>query len=381
VVWNIFQIAAMVALGAGRSLESLAVWLTWATVAGSLAQFVVQLPTALRLLGRFRPALALMRESARRVLRSFGPVVVARGVVQVSAYVDMEYASLISERAFAVLAYAQILYLLPVSLFGMSVSAAELPEMSRERGTPEAVAQAVRRRIDLGSARIAFFVVPSAAALLVLGDVVGGTLLRRGRFNPADVRYLWYVLIGATIGLVAATQGRLYSSAFYAFKDTRTPLKFAVVRVVLTAALAYWSAVKLPGELGIPREIGCVGITATTGLAAWLEFLLLRRAMARRIGPSGISAGALLKLWLAAAVSAAVGLGLKVALVAWRGPVPGAEAEWYGGVLPAPAMNPIAVGVVVLGVFGVLYFAITAVMGNEQSRAVLGRVLRRPRRA
>ncbi|HYV45506.1 MAG TPA: murein biosynthesis integral membrane protein MurJ [Myxococcaceae bacterium] len=377
VVWNVAQIATMLALGRGRELSSLAVWVTWATVAGALAQLLVQFPTALGLLGRFRPALSLMRVSARRVLRSFWPVVVARGVVQLSAYLDIEYTSLISNRAYAVLSAAQILYLLPVSLFGMSVSAAELPELSRERGTPEEVAQAVRARIDRGSARIAFFVVPSAAALLVLGDVVGGTLLRTGRFSPGDVRYLWYLLMGATIGLVASTQGRLYSSAFYAFKDTRTPLYFAAIRVALTAVLAYWSAVKLPGLVGIPREIGCVGITATTGLAAWLEFLLLRRTLGRRIGPSGISAGALLKLWAAAAVAAAAGLSIKMALVWWRGPVPGTELEWHGTVLPMPAMNAIAAGVLVLGVFGLLYFAITAAMGNAQSRATISRLVRR----
>src|SRR6185295_6177719 len=137
VVWNVAQIATMLALGRGRELSSLAVWVTWATVAGALAQLLVQFPTALGLLGRFRPALSLMRVSARRVLRSFWPVVVARGVVQLSAYLDIEYTSLISNRAYAVLSAAQILYLLPVSLFGMSVSAAELPELSRERGTPE----------------------------------------------------------------------------------------------------------------------------------------------------------------------------------------------------------------------------------------------------
>jgi putative peptidoglycan lipid II flippase len=381
VVWNAFQIAALVALGNGRDLGSLAVWLTWATVAGALAQLLVQLPTALGLLGRFRPALSLMEESARRVLHSFWPVVLARGVVQVSAYVDMEYSSLISERAYAVLAAAQILYLLPVSLFGMSVSAAELPEMSRERGTAEEVARAVRQRIDRGSARIAFFVVPSAVALLALGDVVGGTLFRTGRFTPADVRYLWYVLIGSTIGLVASTQGRLYASAFYAFKDTRRPLLFAAIRVTLTATLGYLAAVKLPGQLGLPRELGAVGITAASGLSAWVELTLLRRTLGRRIGPSGISVGALLKLWGAAAAAAAAGLGVKAALAAWRGPVPGVEQEWHGSFLPMPAMNAVLAGAVVLGTFGILYFAITALAGNEQARAVIGRVLRRRRRS
>ncbi|HEY8208528.1 MAG TPA: murein biosynthesis integral membrane protein MurJ [Myxococcaceae bacterium] len=379
VLWNLAQIGTLWAVGQGAAQEALAGWLAWATVAGSALQFGVQLPEVLRLLGRFRPSLDLARASVRQVLRSFGPVVLGRGVVQVSAYVDTAYASLISERALAVLAYAQTLYLIPVSLFGMAVSAAELPEMSRATGTPEAVAQLVRERIDRASRRIAFFVVPSAAALFALGDVVGAALLQTGRFGPKDARYLWYLLIGSTVGLVASTQGRLYASAFYAMKDTRTPLYFAVMRVALTAALAWWSAVKLPGQLGVPQELGAVGITATTGLAAWVEFLLLRRKLGQRIGQAGIEAGALLRLWLAAAVAAGAGLGVKVALVGWRGPAPGTELEWHGSVLPAPAMHPVAAGVAVLGVFGVLYFAITAAMGNEHARAIVGRLTRRRR--
>ena len=63
----------------------------------------------------------------------------------------------------------------------------------------------------------------------------------------------------------------------------------------------------------------------------------------------------------------------------WRGPAPGVELEWHGSVLPPPAMHPVAAGVLVLGVFGVLYFAITAAMGNEHARAVVGRLTRRRR--
>src|SRR5205823_741608 len=137
VLWNVAQIGTLWAMGRGAAQEALAGWLAWATVGGSALQFAVQLPEVLRLLGRFRPSLDLARESVRQVLRSFGPVVLGRGVVQVSAYVDTAYASLISERALAVLAYAQTQYLIPVSLFGMAVSAAELPEMSRATGSPE----------------------------------------------------------------------------------------------------------------------------------------------------------------------------------------------------------------------------------------------------
>ena len=376
-LWNLVQIGTLWAVGRGAAQDRLAQWLAWATVGGSALQFLVQLPEVVRLLGRFRPSLDLARKNVRQVLRSFGPVVGGRGVVQISAYVDTAFASLITERALAVLAYAQALYLIPVSLFGMAVSAAELPEMARATGTPEEVARKVRERIELASRRIAFFVVPSAAALLALGDVVGAAVLQTGRFGPRDARYLWYVLIGSTVGLLASTLGRLFASAFYALRDTRTPLYFAALRVALGASAAYWVALRVPGLLGLPRELGAAGITVTSGLTAWLEYLLLRWRLGQRIGRAGIGMWELARLWLAAGIAAAAGIGVKVTLVRWRGPAPGGELEWYGSVLPAPAMHPVLAGALVLSAFGVLYLALTALMGNEQARAAIGRVWRR----
>ena len=70
----------------------------------------------------------------REVVRNFVPVFISRGVVQISAYVDLLLASYLATGAVAALTTAQTLYTLPVSLFGMSVSAAELPEMSSALG-------------------------------------------------------------------------------------------------------------------------------------------------------------------------------------------------------------------------------------------------------
>ncbi|MFL5319037.1 MAG: murein biosynthesis integral membrane protein MurJ, partial [Myxococcaceae bacterium] len=284
-LWNLALIATLLLFGWRSSQEQLVIYLGWGTVLGSFLQFAVQVPTVLKLLGKFRYSVSLRSVGVRAVLAGFGPVVVGRGVVQVSAWVDQAYASLVSAdpditaRCVSTLAYAQTLYLIPVSLFGMAISAAELPEMSQALGTTEEVALKLRTRIDNALKRIAFFVIPSAAAFLFLGDLVGGALLQTGHFTAADTRYLWYLLMGSTVGLLAATQGRLYASSFYALKDTRTPLYYAIIRVILTAGLAYWSAVKMPSQLGIPDEFGGVGITATTGIAAWIEFLMLRRAL------------------------------------------------------------------------------------------------------
>jgi putative peptidoglycan lipid II flippase len=370
VAWNVIIIGTLLALGRQTEQETLAVYVSYGAVAGSVAQFGVQLPTVARLLGRFRPSISIASNPVRQVLRSFGPVVIGRGVVQLSAYVDMNYASRISARAFAVLGYAQMLYLLPISLFGMSVSAAELPEMSGELGTAEEIAAKLRARIDSGLERVAFFVVPSACAFLLIGDVVGAAVLQSGHFHAEDSRYLWYLLVGSAVGLVAATMGRLYSSAFYALKDTRTPLYFAVARVVLTAVLAYWSAVMLPGELGVPAELGAIGITATTGVAAWVEFLLLRRSLGKRIGPTGVPGRRLFTLWASALIAGGVALGIKVALTRQLGPLPGVAGEWGGAYLQAPQLNRYLAGALAVLPFGAIYFGLTGLAKVPQSLAV-----------
>jgi len=119
------------------------------------------------------------------------------------------------------------------------------------------------------------------------------------------------VLAGSAVGLLASTSGRLYSSAFYALRDTRTPLNFAVLRVALTLGLGYLFALPLPRMLGLDQRWGTAGLTLSAGIAGWLEFLLLRRAMHRRIGAVPSGAARIAKLWLVAILAAAIGYGIK----------------------------------------------------------------------
>ena len=173
----------------------------------------------------------------REVIRNFVPVFISRGVVQISAYIDALLASLLPTGAVTGLINAQLIYVLPVSLFGMSVSAAELPVMSSAIGSADEIHAALRARLDSGLRHIAFFIVPSAAAFLAFGDLIAGALLQTGRFTHSDAQYVWGILAGSSVGLLASTMGRLYSSAYYALRDTRTPLRFAVLRVALTTVL------------------------------------------------------------------------------------------------------------------------------------------------
>ena len=126
-------------------------------------------------------------ESVQTVIRNFFPVFIARGVVQISAYVDTFLASFLPTGALSALVYAQTLYMLPVSLFGMSVSAAELPVFSSALGETGEVNSYLRNRLNAGLRQIAFFVIPSAMAFLLLGDVIAGAGLFSWHEPPAVI--------------------------------------------------------------------------------------------------------------------------------------------------------------------------------------------------
>jgi putative peptidoglycan lipid II flippase len=355
VAWNVLIIGALIFFGRRLDLAPLAEATAWGSVIGSALQFGVQMPTVLRLIHTFRPALELANTHVRQVVHNFFPVFMSRGVVQISAFVDAFLASFLGQGAVVALNYAQSLYTLPVSLFGMSVSAAELPTMSKAVGAVEVVAETLRHRLDAGLHRIAFFIVPSSMAFLAFGDVIAAVLYQTGKFTHNDSIYVWAILAGSSVGLLASTLGRLYSSTYYALNDTRTPLRFAVVRVALTSALGYLCSLPLPRALGIDLRWGVAGLTASAGVAGWVEFILLRRSLNRRIGRTGLSSPLVAKLWMAAGIGAAIGWGIKL-LLGHR--------------------HPFIVAIVVLGPYGITYFSITSAFGITEAQQVMARVFR-----
>jgi putative peptidoglycan lipid II flippase len=356
VLWNFAIIGALVIFGGRMAQSNLAITAAWGLVVGSALQFGSQLPVALKLIKGFRPNLAVQLKSVQMVITNFLPVVVSRGVVQVSAYIDSVLASFLPTGAVSSLAYAQTIYLLPISLFGMSISAAELPHMSSASGTVEEISAFLRGRVDSALRQIAFFVTPSIVAFAVLGDVVVSAIFQSGAFTRDNTLYVWGVLAGSTIGLLSATMGRIYSSAFYALKDTRTPLRFAVIRVALTTILGLIFALYLPKVLGLSPSWGTAGLTSSAGLAGWVEFLLLRRGMNRKIGRTGIQVSLQLRLWASALGAGVVGYGIKMAL---------------------GHRHPIIDAAIILGAFGMIYFAATLTFGINEARGVLNRIRRR----
>ena len=355
VMWNAAMIATLLIFGAGTTLPRLAVILGWGSVAGSALQFAIQVPFVWRVAPDLRFGLDTTSAHVREIARNFAPALLGRGVNQVSAYIDQLIASLLGTGAVTGLQNASTLYTLPMSLFGMAVSAAELPAMSGIADVDPAAAATIRRRLDAGLRRIAFFVVPSAVAFLALGDVVVGALFQTGRFSHADSIYVWRILAGSSVGLLASTLGRLYSSTYYAFRDTKTPLRYAIVRVALTTVLGYLFAIPLPQWLGVAPEWGAAGLTASAGIAGWVEMFLLRAKLNTRIGKTGLPASYVAQLWGSALVAAAVAWSIKIAL---------------------PGLHPIIVAVLVLGPYGMVFFAMTFLLRVPEASVAFARLRR-----
>jgi putative peptidoglycan lipid II flippase len=353
VLWNMAIIGALLAFGDNVGGYGLAQIAALGSVAGSALQFGVQLPAVIALLGGIAPSLRRGAEAAGTVLRNAVPVFIGRGVVQISSYIDTLIASLLPTGAVAAISYAQVLYTLPVSLFGMSVSAAELPAMSAISGDQSERAAKLRSRLDVALRQIAFFVIPSAVVFLALGDVVVGALYQTGAFTREMTIYVWAILAGSAIGLLASTWGRLYASTYYSVQDTRTPLRFAVVRVVLTLVMGYVFAMYLPGKLGLSQKWGAAGITLASGVAAGIEFLLLRHGLTRLLGRTGVPGRFLAKLWVSALAAAAAAWVVRLAV---------------------EGQHPLVVALFSLGMYAVAYFAVAAALGVPHAGRLLGRL-------
>ena len=357
VIWNICIIIALIFFGSKLSSYTLAVYIAWASVAGSALQFIIQLPVVLRITGSIKPGFDTGRSSVKKVIVNFIPAFVSRGVVQISAFIDSIIASLIGSGAVAVVACAQTIYTLPVSLFGMAVTAAELPAMSSATGSRDEIAYALRMRLEKSLARIAFFIVPSAVAFLAFGDIITAALYMTGRFDSTGVFFVWITLCGASVGLLASTFARLISSAFYALHDTRTPFRFALIRVLTAAGLSFLFAVKIPSLLGLEAVYGTAGLTLASGFAGWIEFYFLRRSLVSVIGEFHAEKMMMIKLWSAALTGAAAGWGVRLFL----------RSNMH--------FHPAIDAFFILGVFGSVYIILLYAMKNKESKAVIVRLI------
>ena len=381
VAWNV---ALLVALGVGAwlylddptglaeadvvpsdALSKLLVAVFVGGIAGGVLQLGVQLPTVWRLLGGIRPRVSTAVVGVRDAIKAFVPVVLGRGAYQLSGYFDTFLSSFLAAGALAALGNAQTLYLLPVSLFGMSVAASELPELSRiSTDKLDAFLERVRGSV----AQIFYLIVPTTVGYLGFGFLVVAVLYQTGRFDLDDTWLVYLVLAGYSLGLVATTASRLLQNAFYALSDTKTPARLAVWRMVVSAVVGaglmlVLDQLSVPEVIGIaaegePLRLGAVGLALGSAVGAWIELWRLVAALRGH----------------AASFSLPWGRALQMLGLAGLAAIPAALLRWL---VPAEPFPVWLYGAVVLAVYGFSYLALGHAMGFSEGDAWTGRFLSR----
>jgi len=372
VLWNIAIIGALAGAsvwfvtepsgGAALSVEGLNRLLFAAFVGalvGGVLQFLVQLPLVFRVMRGFRMSLSTRVEGVREALTAFGPVVAGRGVYQLSAYLDVLLASLLAAGALAAVRPALMLYLLPVSLFGQSVAASELPELSRLGAD---ASSAFVDRLQRSIRQTLFFIVPATVGYFAVGFLIVGGLLRRGEFRLADNWLVYVVLAGYSAGLMATAVSRLLHNGFWAFGDTRTPAKIAAVRVAASAVVAvpmmFWldrlSVTETFGLTpdGAPLFMGAVGLALGATAGAWLELWRLVVALRCQFGSFTVPWRRACEMGITSVMALAPAVGLWWLCSAWP-------------MLPLAAL--------VVGSYAAIYLGVSRLLGLSELQIWTGR--------
>ena len=348
-LWSLAQIVLLAWWGSAAStLAQLAWWLAWATLVGSVLQVAAQLPEVVRLVGYLRPSLDRHADGVSHTLRNLGPVMLSLGVVQVSSLIDLQIASYLPFGAAINLYYANLIALLPVSLFGVSVAAASLPEFSRDSGV--ARRDALLERLRGGWQRILFYIVPSAFVFLVYGDLCVGLLLRTGRFGATEQRAVALILGAYAIGLVSFASVKLLASVHYALQDYRTPLRASLLSLCASAigalALAY------PFR---HSPLGAAAVAFGSSLGSFVNLSVLVRKLNGALGALYTPAmwGGTQRIVISAVAASTFAFPLRWVL---------------------RAMHPMLSGPPTLAVFGVVYLVVAWRMGSSEA----ARLLRQP---
>ena len=286
-------------------------------------------------------------------------------MVQLAGYIDLFLATLLAPGAPGADRFAQMFYLLPISLFGISVAASELPELSRLRtGSAAAMLDRVRRALRY----VAFLNVPTVVGYLAFGYLVTG-LYRHGNFGEGANWLVYLVLCGYSTGILATTTSRLLQNTFYALGDTRSPARIAALRVgtsVLVALPLMYLFDRFPlsalvGPLpGRPFYLGSVGLSLASGFGAWMELYQLRRALRRRLPEFELP-------WREDA---------RMVLIALGAALP-AAVLWWWRLRSFPLLLKAGV---VLGTYGLTYLLLCRLAGIEEVEAFVGGLRRRLKR-
>nr|WP_153818334.1 murein biosynthesis integral membrane protein MurJ [Polyangium spumosum] len=352
VAWSVAQIVALVVAGAvlGKRGGALATALAWGAFAGAFLQLVVLLPAARRLLGgRITPRLDTKDPHVREAAARLPGALVGRGIIQISGLVDTLLVSFLGTGATATFGYAQTIYLLPMSVLGTGEAAAALPELSGHTAEADVAKRnaAVRARLGASLARIAVLTVPATLVFVFLGGDLVALLLQSGHFDREATARVEELLAAYGFALLGNAAGRVLQTTAYALGDTKTPARFAVLRMVVSTALA----------LVLMRPFGVLGVVLGAVIAGWVETCVMGMRLSRALGGLGLEAVRAGRIVLLGALSVGSGVAVRA-------------------LLPASLAGTAIGAMLTLGTFGAAFLVLCPALGLFDVRSLLRRARR-----
>jgi putative peptidoglycan lipid II flippase len=274
------------------------VWaVAWAVLAGGLLELLVMVPALLARGVRPRPDLDLKDPALRGVGRTFLPIVFGLAPVQINEMIGSFIAqhAIPGTGAVSSLYYGNQLTQLPLALIGTAVATAVFPLLASPK---EDFRDVFPKALRL----VLFLSVPATVGLIVLAEPIVALLFERGRFTPADTARVAGVVTFYSAGLWCYGANQIQVRAFYARKDTATPVKVSALMVLLNLGLTV-------GLVGPLREKGVAIANSATGLATFLALNALLRHRVEGVDLRPVYAG-LLKSALASALMGAAAWGV-----------------------------------------------------------------------
>jgi putative peptidoglycan lipid II flippase len=257
------------------------------TLIGGGMQFLLQVPSMLRVGFRFRPQVSFRDPGVRQVMRLMAPAILGTAAVQINVFTDTFFASGIPN-APSWLGYSFRLMQFPIGVFGVAVGTATLPAISKYAARDDI--PSFRSTLSSSINLVFFLTVPSACGLIILARPIIALLYQHGAFSATDTRMVAAALVGWSIGLVGYAAIKVLSPAFYALNRPGIPMYVSLVSIVVNAVGDYL-LMRWLSHYGVspetPNGYGHVGLALSTSCVALVNFLalmLLMRRVIRRIG-------------------------------------------------------------------------------------------------
>ncbi len=272
-VLNISIIGAAVFLAPHFTVPLVAIGL--AVPFGGMLQVLIQLPDLKNKGFALRPDFSFSHPGLKKILRLLMPAIVGMGVAQINIFISTIFVSFLAGGAATYLYYAMRFVHLPIGIFGVAMATAVLPSLSEQaaRGDNEAL-----RETFSFSLRLLFFItLPAMAGLITLSEPILHVLLQRGEFTSLAVSETAYALIFYSTGLWAFVGARIVASTFYSMQDTKTPVKIAVLSVIVNIVFS----IILMG----PMRHG--GLAFANAIAAAVNFIVLFIMLKKKLGYVG----------------------------------------------------------------------------------------------